>query len=74
MEKSDLRKSLWKNSKCIPINRAHQTEQLLWRHHIVIYYGMHGIAVWMGLAMKMTKIFKNSSFVKLSEFEKSFGI
>ena len=25
---------------CIPIDRVHQTEQLLWRHLMVIYYGM----------------------------------
>ena len=38
---------------CIPFDRAHQTEQLLSRHHMVIYYGMRGIAVWMDLTMKI---------------------
>ena len=44
---------------CIPIDRAHQTEQLLWRHLMVVYYGMCDTASWSGHRHKNTIIFKN---------------
>ena len=45
---------------CIPFDRAHQTEQLLWRHLMVIYYSMRGMKVWMVIYTKMIQFFKNS--------------
>ena len=53
--------------------RTHQTKQLLWRHHMVIYYGMCGITVWMGQTHENKKNFqKFITFRKSNELEKSF--
>ena len=50
---------------CISFDRAHQTEQLLSRHHMVIYYGMRGIEDWMGQTRENDKNFqKFITFVK----------
>ena len=61
-----------KNSNDTPIDRAHQTEQLLWRHLMVIYYGMRGMEVWMSQTHENDKNFqKFITFVKSNEFENS---
>ena len=55
---------------CIPFDRAHQTEQLLSRHHMVIYYGMRGIEDWMGQTRENDKIFQENRFMQKCMFLK----
>ena len=63
----------WKNSNDTPIDSPWKTEQLLWRHLMVIYYGKHGIEVWIDQTHENDKnIQKFITFVKSNEFEKSF--
>ena len=40
----------------IPIDRAWKSKQLLWRRHMVNYYGMCSAVFWMDRLTKMTKI------------------
>ena len=62
-----------KNSNDTPIDSPWKTEQLLWRHLMVIYYGMRGMEVWMGQTHKNDKnIQKFITFRKTDEFGKSF--
>jgi len=56
---------------CIPIDRAHQAEQILWRHLMIIYYGMRGMEVWMDQTHENDKnVQKFITFRKSNEFEK----
>ena len=54
-----------KNSNDTPIDSPWKTEQLLWRHLMVIYYGMRGMEVWMGQTHEndknIQKIFENQT-------------
>ena len=56
---------------CIPIDRAHQTEQLLWRHLGDIYYGMHGMEICMGQTHENDK--KIHNFCKIKQIRKIFS-
>ena len=56
----------------VSFDRARKTEQLLWRHHMVIYYDMRDIVVWMSPIYENEINFqKFITFRKLNKFEKS---
>ena len=57
----------------MPIDRAHQTEQLLWRYFGSSYNGMRGMKVWMGQIHENDKnIQKFINFIKSNQIERSF--
>ena len=58
----------------IPFNAQWKTEQLLWRHLMVIYYGMRGMEVWMGQTHKNDKKYsKIHNFCKIKRIRKIFS-